>query len=78
MNTKVVVSLIVSAALIGTVLWRLIFSMADVGIRHQPPMSLQVPIGDDCAHGDESFLFKTNSDAASAPSRASEKNVRKR
>ena len=68
------VLVMVSAVLVGAILWRLIFSMADVGIRHQPPMSLQVLIGDDCAHGDESFLFKPNSDAVSAPSRASEKN----
>ncbi len=74
MNTKVVVSLIVSAALIGTVLWRLVFSMTDVKIRQHVPMPSQVSIGDDCTHRDESFLFKTNSDAASAPSRASEKN----
>jgi hypothetical protein len=33
-----------------------------------------VPIGDDCVHRDESFLFKPNSDAVSAPSQASEKN----
>ena len=31
-------------------------------------------IGDDCGYRDESLLFKTNSDAASALARASEKN----
>ena len=73
-NAKVVVSLIVSAALIGTILWRLVFSMTDVKIRQQIPISSQMSIGDDCVYRDEAFLFKTNCDAASAPVRASEKN----
>ena len=73
-NAKVLVSLTVPAALIGTVLWRLIFSMADVKIRHRIPIPSQMSIGDDCGYRDESLLFKTNSDAASAPARASEKN----
>ena len=67
---KDLIILIAFVALGVAILWFLMLGT----VRHQPPMSLQVPIGDDCVHRDESFLFKPNSDAVSAPSRASEKN----
>ena len=67
---KDLIILIAFVAVGVAILWFLMLGT----VRHQPPMSLQVPIGDDCVHRDESFLFKPNSDAVSAPSQASEKN----
>jgi hypothetical protein len=63
---KDLIILIAFVALGVAILWFLMLGT----VRHQPPMSLQVPIGDDCVHRDESFLFKPNSDAVSAPSQA--------
>ena len=74
MNTEKFAILIRSAVLLGMILWLLTLGTEDTKVRHQSPMLSQMSIGDDYAYRDESFLFKTNSDVASAPSRASEKN----
>ena len=74
MNTKKIVILIAFAVLFGTIFWLLTLGTDDAKTYHESPMISQMFIGDDCAHRDESFLFKTNCAGASAPARASEKN----
>ena len=74
MHGKTYVILIVFAVLVGTMLWLLTLGTEDTKVRHQSPIPSQMFIGDDCAYRDESLLFRTNGDAVSAPSQASEKN----